>query len=547
MRTTLIITLLLLSNLFLQADAIPDIVNRTKAAIVEIVAMHEQGAPTELGTGFFISPDGLVVTNFHVIRGEASLAAVNNNGLLFLFEKIVAEPTGVDLAILKFRANDVPFLRLGDSTDKVEGKKVIVIGNPAGFLGTVSEGIISAFRENRSLIQITAPIAHGSSGSPVMDENGQVIGVATWLCEPGQNLNFAIAVEKVSAAVGWSTKYSSASPSPSQSAAPSQPGVAPSAQDIVELKPIRRFEGHTDNVNSVAFSPDGLLIASGSYDGTVRFWDVQTGKEIRRFEGHRKAYAMGVLSLAFSPDGRSIASGDHDGTVQLWDVQTGKEIRQLEGHTNSVMSVTFSPDGRWIASGGWDETVRLWDIETGKEIRRLERDIDVHRKARPPDCAYNDVANCVAFSPDSRLIVSNGIPGIVLLWDAQTGKEIRRFKGHTDIVRSVAFSPDGLLMASGGADRTVRLWDVRTAKEIWRLNPSTFDVYSVAFSPDGLLIASAGADRAVRLWDVQTGKQIRQLEAHTGFVYTVAFSPNGRWIASGSSKGELFFWSAANQ
>ncbi len=170
--------------------------------------------------------------------------------------------------------------------------------------------------------------------------------------------------------------------------------------------------------------------------------DVQTGKEIRRFEGHRKAFAMGVLSLAYSPDGRSIASGDHDGTVQLWDVQTGKEIRQLEGHTNSVMSVTFSPDGRWIASGGWDETVRLWDIETGKEIRRLERDIDIHRKARPPDSAYNDVANSVAFSPDSRLIVSNGIPGIVLLWDAQTGKEIRRFKGHTDIVRSVAFSPD---------------------------------------------------------------------------------------------------------
>ena len=224
MRTTLIIALLLLSNLFLQADAIPDIVNRTKAVIVEIVAMHEQGAPTELGTGFFVSPDGLVVTNFHVIRGEASLAAVNNNGLLFLFEKIVAEPTGVDLAILKFRANDVPFLRLGNSMDKVEGEKVIVIGNPSGFLGTVSEGVISGFRENRYLIQITAPISHGSSGSPVMDENGQVIGVATWLSEPGQNLNFAIAIEKVSAALGWSTKNASTSPSPSQSAAPSMTG-----------------------------------------------------------------------------------------------------------------------------------------------------------------------------------------------------------------------------------------------------------------------------------------------------------------------------------
>jgi S1-C subfamily serine protease len=546
MRTTLILVLLLFSNLFLRADSIPDIVKRTKPAIVEIVAMDEQVSPTKLGTGFFISPDGLVVTNFHVIRSAASLAAVNNNGALFLFEKIVAEPTGVDLAILKFRANDVPFLRLGDSTDKVEGEKVIVIGNPGGFLGTVSEGIISGFRENRYLIQITAPISHGSSGSPVMDENGQVIGVATWLSEPGQNLNFAIAIEKVSAALGWSTKNASTSPSPSQSAAPSQPGVAPSAQNNVELKPIRRFEGHTDSVNSVAFSPDGLLIASGSHDGTVRLWDVQTGTEMRRIEAHRKAYT-GVLSVAYSPDGRSIASGDHDGTVQLWDVQTGKEIRRLEGHTDSVVSVTFSPDGRRIASGGWDETVRLWDVETGKEIRRLERDIDVHRKARPPDSAYNVVANSVAFSPDSRLIVSNGIPGIVLLWDVQTGKETRRFKGHTDIVRSVAFSPDGRRIASGGVDRTVLLWDVQTGEEIWRLSPYTFEVYSVAFSSDGRWIASGGADRTVRLWDVQTGKQIRRLEAHTGFVYTVAFSPNGPWIASGSSKGELFFWSAANQ
>ena len=189
MRTALIIALLLLSNLFLRADSMPDIVNRAKAAIVKIVALNEQGSTTDLGTGFFISPDGLVVTNFHVIRSAASLAAISNNGALFPFEKIISEPAGVDLAILKLRATDVPFLRLGDSTDKVEGEKVIVIGNPFGFPGTVSDGIISGFREHRSLIQITAPILHGSSGSPVMDENGQVIGVATWLCEPGENLN----------------------------------------------------------------------------------------------------------------------------------------------------------------------------------------------------------------------------------------------------------------------------------------------------------------------------------------------------------------------
>jgi Tfp pilus assembly protein PilF len=181
--SSFIFALLLLSNLHLQAYSIPEIVAKTKPAVVEIVAMDEKGSPTTLGTGFFVSSDGLVVTNFHVIKGAASITAVNNNGAIFLLERLVAQPTGVDLAILKFRANDVPFLKLGTSTTAVEGQKVIVIGNPTGLTGSVSDGIISAFRDKRTMIQITAPI------SPA----------ATLQSVGGQNLNFAIAVENVSA------------------------------------------------------------------------------------------------------------------------------------------------------------------------------------------------------------------------------------------------------------------------------------------------------------------------------------------------------------
>jgi serine protease Do len=200
-RTSFIFALLLLSNLHLQAYSIPEIVAKTKPAVVEIVTLDEKGQPKTLGTGFFVSSDGLVVTNFHVVQGASSIGAINNNGAVFLFQKIVAQPPGVDLAILQFRASDVPFLTLGKSTTAVEGQKVIVIGNPTGLTGTVSDGIISAFREKRSLIQITAPISPGSSGSPVMDEDGQVIGVATLQIVEGQNLNFAVAVEKVSTAL----------------------------------------------------------------------------------------------------------------------------------------------------------------------------------------------------------------------------------------------------------------------------------------------------------------------------------------------------------
>ena len=150
-----------------------------------------------------------------MIQGAASLAAVNSSGT-FSLQKFVEQPPGVDLVVLKFQASDVPFLRLGTSIDKAEGEKVIVIGNPTGLTGGVSDGIISAFRENHSLIQITAPISPGSSGSPVIGENGQVIGVATSVSERGQNLNFAIAAEKVSEALGWSAAQSLASPTPSR-------------------------------------------------------------------------------------------------------------------------------------------------------------------------------------------------------------------------------------------------------------------------------------------------------------------------------------------
>ena len=194
---TVTVACLLVAQAPAQADSIPEIVAKTKPAVVEIVTIDQKGSTNRLGTGFFISPDGQVVTNQHVVEGAASIAAINNNGAMFLFERVVARPAGVDLAVLKFRATDVPFLTLGRSTNAVEGQKVVVIGNPTGLTGTVSDGIISAFRENRSLIQITAPISPGSSGSPVMDANGEVIGVATLQIVQGQNLNFAVAVEEV--------------------------------------------------------------------------------------------------------------------------------------------------------------------------------------------------------------------------------------------------------------------------------------------------------------------------------------------------------------
>jgi len=178
------------------ADTIPEIIQRTKPAVVEIVAFDEKNSPTKIGTGFFISANGEVVTNCHVIQGASSLGAFDNHGAMFGFESVLACSADPDLAIVKFAAHDVPFLHPRQSGDPVEGDKVIVIGSPKGFEGTVSEGIISALRENGSLLQISAAISPGSSGSPVLDENGELIGIVEGQSE-GQNLNFAIAARRV--------------------------------------------------------------------------------------------------------------------------------------------------------------------------------------------------------------------------------------------------------------------------------------------------------------------------------------------------------------
>jgi len=196
----------------LQALAIsfPEIVTQTKPAIVEIITFDRNGSLLKTGTGFFITANGAVVTNSHVIQGAATIAARSNSGAMYPFQGIVTQSTNTDLAILKFLATEAPYLKLGQPIHSVEGQKVLVIGNPEGLQGTVSDGIISAFRLNRSYIQITAPISPGSSGSPVLDENGEVIGVASQQLMEGQNLNFAIAVEQIKAALSILQRQSAA-------------------------------------------------------------------------------------------------------------------------------------------------------------------------------------------------------------------------------------------------------------------------------------------------------------------------------------------------
>ena len=196
------------------AADIPALVQKAKPAIVEILTYDQQNKLLKTGTGFFISPDGELLTNYHVISGGSFITAKTPNGAVFFLKSIVTASKTYDVAKLQFVATDVPYLTLGSSSSAVEGQRILVIGNPEGLEGTVSDGIISAFRAARTMIQITAPVSPGSSGSPVLDESGNVIGIATQVSKEGQNLNFAISSETIQDAIAESTVESSVTRGP---------------------------------------------------------------------------------------------------------------------------------------------------------------------------------------------------------------------------------------------------------------------------------------------------------------------------------------------
>src|SRR5262249_22616283 len=244
--------------------------------------------------------------------------------------------------------------------------------------------------------------------------------------------------------------------------------------------------GHKGQVNQAVLSPDRRTLLSGGNDGTVRLWTVADGKEIRRFEGPTEQ----VWCVAFSPDGKLVvaAGGGHrpgegpgsDFTIYLWDADTAQDAGQLKGHTRRVRGLAFSPDGRHVLSGSLDGTVRLWDVKATQEVNKLP--------------GQDQPVLCVALSPDGRRALSGSWDGRVVLADVHAGAELRRFEGHTGPVLGVAFSPDGRQALTGCLDGRVRLWDVETGQELHRFPQQQTGVTCVAFSPDGRWsLAGSGA------------------------------------------------------
>ncbi|WP_243761727.1 WD40 repeat domain-containing protein [Streptomyces sp. YIM 98790] len=285
-----------------------------------------------------------------------------------------------------------------------------------------------------------------------------------------------------------------------------------------------RAVGHTDAVRSVAWSPDGQRIVSGSRDGTARILDAASGRTLTVIDGCRSM----VESVCWSPDSTRVATASRDLTVRIWDAGDGSLVRSLSGLSDIGRGVAWSPCGRWIAATSRDTVVRVWNSSDGELYRELR--------------GHRDDVWGVGWSPDSTRLASASHDRSAIIWDLTAGRPERTVLGHTDFVEGVAWSPDGTCLATSSGDQTIRLTDTATGSLRLLIRTHGDYVWSVAWSPDGKWLASSSSDRTAQVCSTRDAGPIAVLRGHEETVWSVGWDPSGSRLVTGSADATVQVW-----
>lgn len=320
-----------------------------------------------------------------------------------------------------------------------------------------------------------------------------------------------------------------------QSSPPENSSISKSPQ----TKPTFTLKGHIWDIEALAFSPDGQTLISGSYDHTVKMWNLKNGKLIRTLDGHKD----GVNDVIISPDGQlfftagGTAEPNTNKVIKVWSMKTKKLLRTLKGHSLGVTSLTITPDGKTLVSASYDKTIKLWNPQTGKLIRTLT--------------GHRSPVRSIAINPDGKTLASGGgsLKGnsdkTVKLWNLETGKLINSIDGNTNVISFIGFTPDAKYLVNA-TDPKINVWDWNNGKLINRFNVSDIEsVTSVTLGKEGKSIVTTTLDGAVTIWDLNSGKAIKTLVQAANnpqnydqiYPTSTAFSPDGKTIAIGNGGG----------
>jgi WD40 repeat protein len=360
---------------------------------------------------------------------------------------------------------------------------------------------------------------------------------------------------------------------PEQTMTPSTPSATPGspteiapkrAVDFLEYwktdcREIKTFRGHSHGIWTVAFSPDGLTLASGGAERLVRIWDIETGRLLKSLRGHTND----IRALVFTPDGQTLATGSEDRTIRLWNPKTGEPTKLLfTRYDHNVCSLSLSPDGLMLARGSHNKDIKIWEVTTGTELMTLlgKDQYDHHWSV------------CVAFCPDGIHLATGTDIGKIKLWevlpsgdekvlhdghwrrDAEDSTETRGYFVEDDggfqkpmdyWIGAMIFTPDGKMLITGSRDHTIKLFEMPKLVEKKTLTGHSGWIRSFAMSPDGKVLVSAGDDHTIKFWDIATGRNFKTVKGHSGGVRCLAFSLDGLRLASASWDRTIKLWEGA--
>ena len=282
------------------------------------------------------------------------------------------------------------------------------------------------------------------------------------------------------------------------------------------------MHGHLNGVDAVSFSPDGQRLASGGRDRTLRIWDIVTGNCLHVLTGHQGP----IRAVVFNPEGDRLFSGSDDHTIQCWQCFTGNHLHTWSGHQGWVRSLSMDAAGTYLASGSEDDTIRLWNVATGTCDHIIQNHHDVRS---------------LSFSPNGQFLVSSA-HAIVNVWEVQTGHLYRQLNGHQHEIQSVAFCPGGRFIASASDDQTIKLWDNQTGACCHTLEGHGSGVTSVAFNVDRRTLGTGSGNHTIKLWNIHTGQCVRTLAGHVNGIQALALGPDSHTLISGHDDGGIRIW-----